>query len=363
MMSCWTLRRYFARHYFIWFTSFLFGLTGIIYLFEVAELLRRGAHIPDATLGILLEMGAYKLPDTVEKVLPFVVLFSSMFTFWRLTRSQELVIARAAGMSVWQYLAPALAITMLFGWINVTLMNPVGSTLNARYKKMEARYLDRTTSLDLTGAGLWLRQVEGDRHYLLHADKVTTKPLTLQPVIALIFDENNDYLGRIDAPKATLAENYWDMESAWFNWKDQPPAFQDSFRLSTTLTLEKIQESMAPPNTISFWKLPDFIAALKAVGLPSTRHEIQRQALLAQPWLLCAMVLFAAAFTPRMTRHGGILNAMMAGIFAGSLIFALNNLVTAMGINQTLPVILAAWAIPIVALLGGNAALVYLEEG
>jgi lipopolysaccharide export system permease protein len=183
------------------------------------------------------------------------------------------------------------------------------------------------------------------------------------PAIAFIYDENNNYLGRIDAPKATLSNSYWEMEDAWFNWDNRPPEHQDSFRLKTTLTNEKIQESMAPPSTISFWKLPQFIAALRAIGLPQTRHEIRLQTLLAEPWLLCAMVLFAAAFSLRLGRQGGILNAMMAGIFTGSLIFALNNVVTALGVNQTLPVVLAAWAIPLASLAAGNAALLYLEEG
>ncbi|NTU77699.1 MAG: LptF/LptG family permease, partial [Alphaproteobacteria bacterium] len=172
MIKGWTLSRYLGWNYLFWFAVFLGGLTGVIYLFEVAELLRRSADLPDATLGVVLRMGSYKLPDTVERVLPFVVLFAGMFTFWRMTRSQELVIARAAGVSAWQFLAPALVVTIVFGGLNMTLLNPIGAVLAARYKEMEMRYLDRSSSLELTGAGLWLRQKEGDRHYLLHADKV-----------------------------------------------------------------------------------------------------------------------------------------------------------------------------------------------
>ena len=41
----------------------------------------------------------------------------------------------------------------------------------------------------------------------------------------------------------------------------------------------------------------------------------------------------------------------------------LNNLVNALGANQTLPVALAAWAIPTVALVISNAALLHLENG
>ncbi|HBM91119.1 MAG TPA: LPS export ABC transporter permease LptG [Rhodospirillaceae bacterium] len=363
MMKSLTLSRYLGRQYMVWFFAFLFGLGGIIYLFEVAELMRRSADLVEATLGVVLRMGAYKLPETIEKILPFVVLFSGMFTFWRLTRNQELVIARAAGVSAWQFLAPALLVTLVFGIINVTLVNPVGATMATRYKALEARYFKRSLSLELTGAGLWLRQEEGERRYLLHADKVSMDPLTLTPLIVFVYDQDNIYLGRIDAPRAVLSGEAWKITDAWFNAEGKMPEQLDLFYLKTSLTLEKIQDSMASLGTISFWQLPDFIEALKSIGLPPVRHELQFQMLLAQPVLLCAMVFFAAAFSLRMNRRGGSLNALMAGVIVGSIIFSLNNVVTALGANQTLPVILAAWAIPLVALVAGQATLLYLEDG
>ena len=363
MLKSWTLSRYFGRQYLLWFVALLCGLTGIIFLFEVAELLRRTADMPNTTLGIVLRMGCYKLPDTIEKILPFVVLFAGMFTFWKLTRSQELIVARAAGVSAWQFLAPPLWVTFFFGVINVMLLNPMGASMNARYQAMETQYFHRGPSMDLTGAGLWVRQSTGDRHYLLHADRVETQPLTLMPLIAFVYDNKDRYLGRIDAPKALLENHAWKIRDAWFNWDGQPPQHQDSFLLETNLSLERIQESMAAPNTISFWQLPEFIEALRAIGLPSMRHELAFQSLLAEPLMLCAMVFFAAAFSLRLNRRGGILNAMMAGIFIGSVVFSLNNVVTALGANQTLPILLAAWAIPLTALVTGQAALLYLEDG
>lgn len=363
MIKGWTLIGYLARQYAFWFLAFFIGLTGIIYLFEVAELMRRTAEMADTTLGIVLRMGVYKLPDTISKIMPFVVLFSGMFTFWKLTRSQELIIARAAGVSAWQFLAPALLVTLLFSFINVTIINPIGALMTTKYQAMETRYLKGGPSLELTGAGLWLRQKEKNRQYLLHADQVSLDPLTLRPVIVFIYDNNNAYLGRIDAPKAVLSGQTWTISKAWFNWDDESTSYEEEYFLETTLTLEKIQESMAPPNTISFWHLPRFIRALRSIGLPPARHELKLQMLLAEPILLCAMVFFAAAFSLRLNRRGGILNAMMMGMFVGSAVYSVNNVVTALGANQTMPVILAAWIIPLLALIGGQATLLYLEDG
>ncbi len=363
MIQHWTLNRYFGRQYLLWFALFLFALAGVIFLFEVAELLRRAADHPDASFGLVLKMGVYKLPDTVERILPFVVLFAGMFTFWRLTRSQELIVARGAGVSAWQFLLPALVVTLLFSFFNVTLMNPIGAVFNSRYKALEMHYLQKVPTLELTGAGLWLRQRDDERRYLLHADHVGMGPLTLTPVIVFIYDNNDKYLGRVDAPQAVLHDGYWDIQNAWFNWDQQLPQKVDDYHLPTSLTLDKIQESMAPPNTISFWELPAFIRALKAIGLPPGRHELEFQRLMSQPLLLCAMVFFAAAFSLRMSRRGNIMGIVITGVVLGGMVFSLNNVITALGANQTLPIVLSAWAIPLAALALSNAALLHLEDG
>lgn len=363
MMERWVLQRYFGRQYLLWFLLFLGALSGIVFLFEVAELMRRASGHADVSFDLILKMGLYKLPETIEHILAFVVLFSGLFTFWRLTRSQELIVARSVGISAWQFVRPALLVTLSFAVLNVAVINPIGAVMNARYKALELRYLDRVPTLELTGAGLWLRQHNSDKRYLLHADHVEMDPLTLSPLMALIYDENGNYLGRVDAPQAVLQDGAWDVPDAWVNMDQQPTQHVEDWRLPTTLTLSKIQESMEAPNTISFWELPRFIRALKAIGLPQTRHQLAFQNLLSQPLLLCAMVFFAASFALRMNRRGNVTAMILSGVLLGSFVYTLNNVVNALGANQTLPVILAAWAIPAVALALSNAALLHMEEG
>lgn len=70
MIKGWTLTRYLGKQYALWFVAFFLGLTDIIYLFEVAELMRRTSDVADATLGVVLRMGLYKLPDTISKIMP-----------------------------------------------------------------------------------------------------------------------------------------------------------------------------------------------------------------------------------------------------------------------------------------------------
>ena len=126
-------------------------------------------------------------------------------------------------------------------------------------------------------------------------------------------------------------------------WARRRWSVSTSYRLETDLTPEKIQESFASPQTLSFWDLPTFIDALEATGFSSVPQRLYYNALLAQPLLLSAMVLFAAAFALRQTRRGGTLTMAVGGVAAGFFIFVMTDVVMALGLSESIPVGMAAW--------------------
>src|SRR5881227_4059193 len=139
-----TLSAYIARQFFLWFCGVFGAMVSITFLLDYIELLRRGGTRAHATWGTLLEMAALKLPHTAQEVMPFAILFGTMLAFWRLTRSNELVVARAAGVSVWEFLTPAVLVALLVGVIAVTVFNPIASTMEARFEKLDNRILRQT---------------------------------------------------------------------------------------------------------------------------------------------------------------------------------------------------------------------------
>src|SRR3546814_20633743 len=83
-------------------------------------------------------MALLKLPYLSHEVMPFTVLFAAMATFWRLTRSHELVVARAAGVSVWQFLLPVLGSSVVIAGLAVSGLNPLAAALPGHYERPEA---------------------------------------------------------------------------------------------------------------------------------------------------------------------------------------------------------------------------------
>jgi lipopolysaccharide export system permease protein len=361
-----TLSAYIARQFFAWFCGVYGAMLSISFLIDYIELLRRGATKGGVTLGVLLEMAALKLPHTAQEVMPFAVLFGTMLAFWRLTRNNELVIARAAGVSVWQFLTPALLVALLTGIVAVTVFNPAASQMEATYEQLDARYLKQSSEqqLALSNSGLWLRQSDANGgQVVIHGNKMVAPELLLTRVTLFFFNSQHQYSSRIEAGSAQLDNGYWVIDNGkrWEN-SDQPEPVPQ-LRVATKFTTNRIEESLASPDTMSFWTLPGFISLLEQSGFSAQRHRLQFNILLARPFLFCAMVLVAATFSLRMQRRGGATLMIMGGVAAGFTLYFVSNVVFALGLSAKLPVLLAAWTPTGVSLIFGVSMLLHLEDG
>ncbi len=358
-----TLSGYIARQYALWFLGFLFGLLGVIVLVSTVDLLDRLAS-KKASLGVVFEMVLLKLPFLTQEVMPFTVLFAGLACFWRLTRSHELVVTRAAGISVWQILAPVLGVALVVGVLTVTLFNPVASVLLGRFEELEARYIhNKPSTLAVSRQGLWLRQADPDGQSVIHARRVTHQTMTLHGVIIFRFADQDRFTERIDAARAILRPGAWELFDAWQSTPGSRAHFAERLEVATELTREKILDSFAPPETVSFWKLPGFIALLEEAGFSATRHKLQLHRLLAVPLLLSSIILLAASFSLRPQRRGKVGLIIMGGALTGFLLYFLSNFIFALGLSGKIPVVLAAWSPAGVTLMLGLATLLHLEDG
>src|SRR3546814_13083775 len=109
-----------------------------------------------------------------------------MATFWRLTRSHELVVTRAAGVSVWQFLLPVLGSSLVIGMLAVSALNPLASPLLSRSDSLEASYMRNPESkLAVSESGLWLRQADDGGKSLIHTQRV--RPRSHPPPLDTVF--------------------------------------------------------------------------------------------------------------------------------------------------------------------------------
>lgn len=359
-----TLSGYFGRQFVFWVVGTFFAIMAVVLLTDVIELMRRSADKEGASIGIVLEMAVLKAPQMGQAIFPFAILFGGMMAFTRMTRSHELVVARSAGVSVWQFLLPALLVAAFLGVFKVTVFNPVASVMTAKFEALENQVLrDGGKALSVSPGGLWIRERTADGHSVLHARGIAGDGEALSDVIVFLFEDEDRFVSRVDARVAVLGSGYWTLKDAVLTSGDGIPKTQRMYRLATDLTIDNIQDSFASPSTMSFWELPRFITILEKAGFSAVRHRLHWHALLASPLLLCAMVLIAATFSLRLTRRGGTLPWACAGLFFGFFLYFVSDVVYALGLSSRIPEVLAAWTRATVTTLLGVASLLHLEDG
>ena len=369
-----TLSLYVARRYLGAFLAAFATVFLIVLLVDLVEQLRRAAG-SEAGFDTVLALAALRAPSLMLEVLPFLALLSAVACFARLARASELVVTRAAGVSVWRLIAPAVAVAALIGAAGFTLLNPLASSLLARFETLEARHLEaRSSLLSISDNGLWLRQSGGAGQSVIHAPRANADGTNLWDVTVFRFEEADRLSGRIAARRAVLGEGEWELydvtrwdfpEDAAEAGVERAPRPRETaeMRLPTELTREQILESFASPRSISYWSLPAFIEALEAAGFSATRHRMHWQSQTATPALLAAMVLIGAAFSMRHARFGG-LGAMALGALAAGLgYFFLAELTEAFGASGRIPPPLAAWIPPAAMAMLATGLLLHLEDG
>ena len=372
-----TLSLYVARGFLGATLAMLAALTGLVALFDFIELLRRAATRPNVGFDIPATIALLRLPFVSLQILPFAILLGGIVAFWRLTRSSELIVARAAGVSAWGFLTGPALVALLLGVIATTGISPLSSMLLARAERMDDTFLRTGGGFSsLAGGQLWLRQSDREldpqgvailtgRPAVARASESRRTParFELQGVSVWRLSGTDRPLARIEAPRAWLGQGSWVLEEAITFGADRRASAPARIELPTELTASRIEESFASPETLGFWSLPGFISVLEEAGFSAVRHRIQFQSLLALPVLALAMALLAAGFSMRHNRRGGVAQMIAGGITAGFALFVVDRVAGEFGEAGSLPVVLAAWAPTVAGLLLALALLLHLEDG
>src|SRR6201986_5255428 len=133
-----TLSRYFGMRFLSAVVGAFVGVVLLAAMIDYVELMRRGADWPNATPWVLAKISMFRVPQLTERIMPFAVLVGAMSCYLTLSRRHELVVARAAGVSAWQFVAPSMVAAFLFGVVATTIYNPLAAVMHERSKRLES---------------------------------------------------------------------------------------------------------------------------------------------------------------------------------------------------------------------------------
>ena len=184
-------------------------------MIDMIELLRLSRRATDLSMGSLLWMALLRLPAFTEILLAFAVLVGGIGALLSLNRKSELIVMRAGGMSVWQFLRPGLVVALVLGVAAVALYNPLAAAARSEAERLIAEAFGKEASLLATsGEGSWLRQDGADGQSVMSAKVIADQGLSLVGVTVFQFDVQGRFVERVDADRANLADGYWELHKA-----------------------------------------------------------------------------------------------------------------------------------------------------
>ncbi len=359
-----TLARYFGLRFLSAVLLVFVSIFGLVALLDYIELMRRTSDIPNVSALLVFKTSFYRVPQVTERILPFCVLIGAMSSYLNLSRRLELVVARSAGMSAWQFIAPAVLIAFALGVIGTAVYNPISAILQERSKRFEAELFGHdATALRSSGGSFWVSQKTDEGQAIINAKSSAGQGVALTGVSAFIFDPQGHFKQRIEARAAELEPGAWKLLDARTYELGVLPVDRKVTRLPTSLTAEQVRESFATPETVPFWELPTYIQIAEHANLGAAGYRLQFQKLLARPFLLAAMVFLAAAVSLRFFRFGGIQKMVLSGVAAGFLLYVLSKVTEDLSKAELLHPVAAAWLPVLVGGLTGFIALLFQEDG
>jgi lipopolysaccharide export system permease protein len=359
-----TLIRYFGMRFLGAVMSVFFGIFLLIVLVDYIEMMRRAADVPNLSAWVVAKTSFFRVPQLMERLLPFSVLVGAMTCYLALSRRNELVVARSAGMSAWQFVAPAIIVAFGIGIAATALYNPLSAVMREWSKKLEAdMFGDKQSAMAQSTQGFWVRQKSVDGQSIVYAASSQEQGVRLDGVSVFTFDPAGRALERIEAKRASLETGFWRLEGVRVYASGVAPREFETYQVKTNLTSAQVRESFSTPETVPFWDLPAYIEIAERSGLVAAGYKLQYHILIARPFLLSAMVLLACSVSLRFFRFGGITKMVLSGVTAGFLLYVLSKVTEDLSKAELLHPAAAAWLPVLAGGLTGFVVLLYQEDG
>jgi LPS export ABC transporter permease LptG/LPS export ABC transporter permease LptF len=336
------LDRYISRLYLrVVGLSFL-ALLGLFYIstfIDASDKLFKGV----ATGSMVAQLLAYKTPQFVYFVIPIAALLSVLVTFGTLSRTSELTVIKACGVSLYRVAVPVVLLSLCWSAALFALDQEILARANRRAGAIDDTIRGRPPK---TFSPLNRRWVIGRDGSIYHYQ---------------FFDPRNDTLRSLTvyrlAPRewrlasqtyATTAEHRrtWIGAKGWiqeFPAKDGPPRWRTFARQELALEPpDYFATEMADTEMMTAAQLRRSIAELSESGFNYLPQAVELQRKIAFPFVTFVMTLLAVPFGVTTGRRGALYGIGLGIVIALSYWFVMSVFI-AIGKTGLLPPSLAAW--------------------
>ena len=339
------LDRYVARRYLSVAALAFFALLGIYYIstaIDKSERLFKG----QATGAMLVQYFYYSTPQFIAYIVPVAALVAALATIGGLTRSSELVVVRACGVSLYRTAVPLFILSFIW---SVGLFALDDRVLAPANRKAEA-LADRIRGNLPAASGVlttpdWFAGSDNRIYYYTGFD-AARQTVSGVSVFEMLPDRSR-LSSHLSVATAQFTGGQWHARNGWVQrFPTADSATRESFT-ERTIALPPPARFAGPvtpsSDLMTFGELRRHIADLEARGANRSESRVRLQSRIAFPLVTVVMTLLGVPFGSTFGRRGALYGVGFA-LILGAMYWLLNTFFVAVGEAGLLQPTLAAWA-------------------
>jgi lipopolysaccharide export system permease protein len=344
----------FCRNFSLTLSAFV-SIYLIIDFFEKIDRLLRA----QITFGTIMEYFAAKLPVAASQVLPAAVILAVIITFGLLSRHNETIAIKCAGLNIVRMLRPILLISLLLSLSLLILNLYLNPYLTQRVNSIWETKVDQKPPRELIGLKyLWYK---GDRAiFNIFEFRKDTK--TMENVKIYIFDHQFHLVQFIAAKKAQWTGDHWLFYGGMVQtFIPGGHILGEIFDRRTIIMTERPQDFVNLERKVTEMNAKDlyrYILRLERDGYDSRPYWVELQSRIAMSLTPLIVTLIGGSII-FWQEKSNIPLVIALGIGVVFIYWLLYSLFLSLGQVGKLPIVLAAWLANIIF---GMAAVAILQK-
>lgn len=330
---------------------FLIFLSLVILSTFVEEIIFfREKNLSDSFFIKTFILSLIKTPTLIINISPFIFLFSAIFFFVKLMRSNEITPLSLSGFSKnFVTLVPAI-FSFISGLLIILILTPISSELSKYYETVKQKYTNNDNLIIMSNTGLWVKEKNNDSIYIIRADRILDQSFNkLSNTTIYKFDKNYNLVERIDANKVIIKKKNWEIYEAKKITLNQRLLIEKT-NFNTTINLSNLKNFFSNANIFSIWNINNELDKIRNRGYFGQDLIITLNKYLSLPFLLFSMIILATFFTLKIGFKFNNFIYAFFGVLAGIIVYFLSDLSIALGKSGKIPLILSVW-VPVIMIL------------
>lgn len=309
----------------------------------------------------LLTYASLRIPQLIQRFLPYSVLLATLITLVTLNQNSEVIAMKAAGLSAHQVLAPLLLTALVLSGLSFVFNERVVTRATATLNAWDAAEFGPIPRASGVRANVYVT----DGSNVLTARQATgrSNDISLTGVTFYRRTPQGSLIEQIDAASARYAGPGWRLTDV----RRFDVATASASRADTLTIAEGLQPSQfdlveIEPDAVPFWQLGPSIQTFEQAGRRTSELRAKWWHKLSGPLSAFLMPLLGAVAAFGLARSGQLFVRAVIGMALGFAYFVVDNAALALGSFGGYPPFLAAWAPFLLFLLIGETVLIRTEE-